>query len=180
MAPRLRLVPALGDTGHVRPAPLPIRVVLSDDHEAMRRSLRGLLEAEDDIEVLAEADNLESVEHEVRLSRPDVLVLDLGTHDGAAGIESIGRLGELGPETTIVGLTMQDDPAFAQHALTAGATGFVCKDMADVELVPAIRAAARGEQFVSARITERLDARGNGLQSARYGTAAEETVLQSS
>ena len=126
----------------------------------MRRSLRGLLDVEDDIEVIGEADNLESVEHEVRLSRPDVLVLDLDTHDGGTGIQSIGRLRELGPETMIVGLTMQDDPAFARHALTAGATGFVSKDIADAELVQAIRAAARGEQFVSARITERLDARG--------------------
>jgi DNA-binding NarL/FixJ family response regulator len=141
----------------------------------MRRSLRGLLDVEDDIEVIGEADNLETVEHQVRLSRPDVLVLDLGTHDGATGIESIGRLRELGPETTIVGLTMQDDPAFAQHALTAGATGFVSKDTADAELVQAIRAAARGEQFVSSRVATRLDVRRHGLQSVRYDTAADET-----
>lgn len=156
-------------------ARLPIRVVLADDHASMLRSLRGLLDGEDDIEVVGEAKEVEGVEGEVRLRQPDVLVLDLGMH-GSTVSESIDELRGCGPRTMIVGLTMQDDPAFAQHALTAGAVGFVSKDLADAELVQAIRAAARGEQFVSPRVAARLAARRRGgPQSVRYDARPEDS-----
>ncbi len=160
MAANLRLAPALGDATLVSSASLPVRVVLADDHALMRRSLRGLLDGEEGVEVVGEAEDLVSVEREVRLHQPHVLVLDLGMHDdGSSAIGSISRLHECGPRTMIVGLRMQDDPVFAQHALEAGAVGFVSKDLADAELVQAIRAAVRGEQFVSPRVAARLDAR---------------------
>ncbi|HSZ12822.1 MAG TPA: response regulator transcription factor [Solirubrobacteraceae bacterium] len=156
MDSRLHLVSAFDDAGSVPSAPSPIRVVLADDHALVRRSLRGLLDGVDDIEVVGEADSLESVEREVGLHQPHVLALDLGMHDGSTGIESIGRLRECGLGTTVVGMTMQDEPVFARHALIAGVAGFVSKHLADVELVQAIRAAARGEQFVSPRFAGRL------------------------
>lgn len=174
MASHLRLAPAL-DADLVSSAPLPIRVVLADDHALMRRSLRGLLDGEGDIEVVGEADDLVSVEREVRLRQPHVLVLDLGMHDGSPGLGSIGRLRECGPRTMIVGLTMQADRVFAQHALTAGAIGFVSKDLADEELAQAIRAAVRGEQFVSPRVAARLDARHVRTRRSRYDTASRES-----
>jgi len=122
----------------------------------MRRSLRGLLDDEEDLHVVGEADDLATLEREVRLRRPHVLALDLGMRDRTTGVGAITIVREGGLEVRIVGLTMQDDPAFARHALAAGALGFVYKDLADVELAPAIRAAARGERFVSLRVAGRL------------------------
>lgn len=140
----------------------------------MRRSLRRLLDGEEDVEVVGEADDLAFVEREVRSSQPHVLVLDLGMNGGSTDIKSVTRLRELAPRTMIVGLTMQDDPVFAQHALEAGAVGFVSKELADEELGPAIRAAVRGEQFVSPRVAARLDARHARTQRGRYETTSRE------
>lgn len=174
MASHLRLAPTPGETNHVSSGSSPIRVVLTDDHALMRRSLRGLLNGEEGVEVVGEAHDLVSTEREVRLRQPRVLVLDLGMKDGSTVAESIGRLRESGPQTMIVGLTMQDDPMFAQHALIAGAVGFVLKDLAESELAPAICAAARGERFVSPRVAARLDARRHaGAQDSGYRAARE-------
>ena len=139
------------------PSALPVRVVLADDHPLMRNSLRQLLDHEQDVEVIAEADDLESVLRRVREYRPHVLVLDLTLSRGSAS-EAIGQLRDRAPATEIVVLTMEDDPVFVQRAFIAGAVGFVLKDLADSELPQAIRAAARGEEYISPRVASRLDA----------------------
>ncbi len=157
MVTHLHLAPALTETGLNPSARLPIRVVLADDHALMRRSLRLLLEGEEGVDVIAEAGDLASAVSHVHGHRPHVLVLDLGMSNGS-NIEAIGQLRERAPETQIVVLTMQDNPVFAQHAFAAGALGFVAKELADSELPQAIRAAARGEQYVSPRVAPRLDA----------------------
>jgi two-component system response regulator NreC len=144
------------------PATLPVTVVLADDHKLMRRSLRLLLDGEEGVEVIAEASDLDSVMHRVQSERPQVLVLDLGLPDGSS-IEAIGQLRERAPETQIVALTMEDSPVFAQRALAAGALGFVAKELADDELPQAVRAAARGEEYISPRMAPRLDAIGRSL-----------------
>jgi len=158
MPSHLRLAPAPRDADSASPAPSPIHVVLADDHELMRASLRRLLEDEQDLRVIGEAGDLASAEREVERHRPHVLALDLGMHGGSTSFEAIGRLRERRPGTQVVGLTMHDDPVFAECALIAGAIGFVCKELADTELAHAIRAAARGEQFVSRLVAGRLDA----------------------
>jgi len=144
------------------PAPSPsaqrsIRVVLADDHAFMRRGLRLLLEGEPDVEVIAEAGDLSAAEARVQGHLPDVLVLDL-MMPGGSSIEAIRQLRERVPQTQIVVLTMADNPVFAQRALSSGAIGFVLKDLADTELPDALRAAARGEEYVSPRVASGLDA----------------------
>ena len=110
-----------------------ISVVLADDHALMRRSLRLVLDGEATIEVVAEADDLATVERHVHGDQPRVLVLDLGMPDGS-GLPAIGNLRRAAPETQIVVITMEDNPGFAQRALAAGASGFVLKDHAEEEL----------------------------------------------
>ncbi len=135
----------------------PIRVVLADDHALMRRSLRLLLDGMDGVSVIAEADDAASVTRHVTGHGPHVLVLDLNMQGGSS-IGTISRLQEQAPDTKIVVMTMQEDPVFAQRAFAAGAVGFVSKELADEELPVAVRAAARGEEFVSPRVAVRLDA----------------------
>lgn len=139
------------------PVDAPIRVVLADDHEMMRRSLRLLLDGEDEVEVVAEANDISAVARHVEEHQPHVLVLDLNMPRGSS-IEAIGRLRERAPETHIVVITMEENPVFAQRAFAAGAIGFVAKDLAEAELLEAIRTAARGEEFVSPRIAAGLEA----------------------
>jgi two-component system response regulator NreC len=156
MAAHLHLAASAGDCAPAV-ADAPIRVVLADDHALMRRSLRLLLSSEEGVEVIAEADDMAGVTRHVLGQEPRVLVLDLNM-PGGSSIEAISRLRERAPDTKIVVMTMDENPVFAQRAFAAGALGFVAKDRADGELVRAVRAAARDEEFVSPRIAKRLDA----------------------
>lgn len=134
--------------------PVPIRVVLADDHAMMRHGLRLTLDDAHDVEVVAEADDMASARSHVQLRAPDVLVLDLRIRGGSS-VEMIGALREHSPATKVVVLSMDDSPAFAQHALAAGALGFVLKELADSELADAVRAAARGQRYVSPHVMAR-------------------------
>lgn len=128
-----------------------IRVVIADDHAVVRRGLRQLLDAEDGFEVVAEAADLESARRCVRGHHPDVLVLDLNLTNGL----SLGAIPELRadcPETQIVVLTMQSEPAYARRALAAGALGYVLKEAAESELVEALRRAADGDRYLNPRL----------------------------
>jgi two-component system response regulator NreC len=136
---------------------VPIRVVLADSHALMRRSLRLLLDGEEDVEVVGEADDLAGVVRRVEGDRPDVLLLDLSM-PGGSSVEAIGRLRARTPATQVVALTMEDDPVFARRAFAAGAVGFVMTERSDAELLQAIRAAARGEEYISPQMAPRLDA----------------------
>ena len=176
MSSHLHLAPSPPGTGSAVYAASPIRVVLADDHTMMRRTLRLLLDGEDGVEVIAEADDLASVMRNVHAHQPRVLVLDLNMPDGS-GIEALSQLRERVPETQIVVMTMQDSPAFAQRAFAAGAIGFVVKELADEELPQAVRAAARGEEYVSPRMAARLDALHKALTEDKL-TAREVEVLR--
>jgi len=176
MSSHLHLAPSPPGTGSAVYAASPIRVVLADDHTMMRRTLRLLLDGEDGVEVIAEADDLASVMRNVHAHQPRVLVLDLNMPDGS-GIEALSQLRERAPETQIVVMTMQDSPAFAQRAFAAGAIGFVVKELADEELPQAVRAAARGEEYVSLRMAARLDALHHALTEDKL-TAREVEVLR--
>jgi two-component system response regulator NreC len=134
-----------------------IRVVLADDHAIVRRNLRLLLDDEDDVAVVSEAETIGSVVRNVHGHAPHVLVLDLQM-PGGSSVEAIRRLREQVPATEIVVLTMERSPAFAQRAIDAGAIGFVLKDRADIELPEAVRRAARGDEFVSPHVAAGLDA----------------------
>jgi two-component system, NarL family, response regulator NreC len=135
----------------------PITVVVADDHELMRRSLRLVLGGDEDVEVIAEAGDLLTALREVNGHLPHVLVLDLQMPDGSS-IELIRQLRLRVPETEVVVVTMEDGPAYARAAIDAGAMGFVLKQYAAHDLPVAVRCAARGEQYVSARVGARLDA----------------------
>jgi two-component system response regulator NreC len=156
MPGRLRLAYPPASEGRSEQA-VRITVVLADDHAVMRRSLRLLLDSTVSVNVLAEASDLTTATQYVRRYLPRVLVLDLGLASGSC-IETVAALRAQVPHTEIVVLTMEESPLFAQQAFDAGAVGFVVKDRADSELVDAIGHAARGEEYVSARVARGLDA----------------------
>jgi two-component system response regulator NreC len=131
-----------------------IRILLADDHAVVRSGLRHVLGAEDDMEVVAEAGDLEETLRKVRGHRPDVLVLDLNL-GRSSSLPAIPQLSEL---TRVVVLTMQDDPAFARRALADGAAGFVLKETAEGVLLDAVRQAAAGGTYLDPALGARLAA----------------------
>ncbi len=165
MMPFFRLAP-VPDSEPDAAAQEQIRIVLGDDHAAMRQTLRLLLDGEADLDVVAETDSLRSTMGQLRERRPDVLVFDLGmsTHDSA--IETLRELSKDARGTRIVALTMNNDAAFARRALDAGASGLVLKEMADSDLPAAVRVASRDERYVSPLLAAKLN----------EGKTAEDTV----
>jgi two-component system response regulator NreC len=131
------------------------RIVLADDHQVVRAGLRMLLDAEADFEVVAEASDVDAAKRYVRGHHPHVLVLDLNM-PGGSSLEAIPIIREESPDTQIVVLTMQQEPAFAREALRAGALGYVLKEAADDELVEAVRRAAVGERYLNPTLGARI------------------------
>ena len=149
-----------------------IRVLLAGHQAPIVPNLRGLLDGERGLEVVGEESDLHALARRTRGRRPHVLVLDLGRSRGAC-IQTITRLREQWPDSHVVVLTMDDDAALARHALNAGARAFVLKEMADSDLPAAIRSAARGEQFVSPRVSKRLPPRRGGPPQTGRGPPGE-------
>ncbi len=134
----------------------PIRIVLADDHAVVRAGLRLLLDAETDLEVVAQAGDVDGALRAVLGHKPDVLVLDLNMPGEQTSLEALPGIAERSPGTKTVILTMQEDPEYARRALRAGALGYVLKEAADVELVEAVRRAAGGETYLNPALGARL------------------------
>jgi DNA-binding NarL/FixJ family response regulator len=132
------------------------RVVVVDDQELVRAGLRMILEAEDDLQVVAEAsDGQEALEVCARHA-PDVVLMDVRMPrlDGVGATRRLVATGR--PAPAVVVLTTYDLDEHVYDALQAGATGFLLKDVPPEQLVAAIRVAARGDALLAPQVTRRL------------------------
>ncbi|MET0726863.1 MAG: response regulator transcription factor [Acidimicrobiales bacterium] len=120
-----------------------IRVFLLDDHDVVRRGLRDLLEAEDDIEVVGEADRAEQAVRRIAALRPDVAVLDVRLPDGD-GVEVCREVRSHNPDVVCLMLTSFSDDEALFDAVMAGAAGYLLKQVRENDLVAAIRTVAAG------------------------------------
>ena len=127
--------------------PLKTRILLADDHAVVRRGLKLVLDAEPDLEVVAEAsDGAEAVE--VAMTEAvDLAILDV-TMPRLTGIQAARRISERKPELRTLILSMHDNEGYFFEALRSGASGYVLKSVADRDLVEACRATMRGEPFI--------------------------------
>ncbi len=123
------------------------RVFLLDDHEIVRRGLRELFDAEDDIEVVGEASTAEQALDRIPSTRPDVAVLDVRLPDGD-GVEVCRELISLHPEIRCLMLTSFADDEALFSAILAGASGYVLKDVRGNDLVSAVRRVAAGQSLI--------------------------------
>jgi DNA-binding NarL/FixJ family response regulator len=132
------------------------RVLLADDHAAVADQLRGVLEPE--FEVVATVGDGDALVAAADALRPDVIVADVAMpgRDGIAAARAILRRD---PDARIVLVTVHNDPALVRQGLAAGALGYVLKLAAGEELVPAVRAALRGQRHVSQGVAERAPPR---------------------
>ncbi len=134
-----------------------ISVVLADDHVIVRDGIRMVLEAEPDIEVVAEAGTAEDAFRYVIRHHPSILILDLNM-PGSPSLDIIPAINEGSPGTRVVVLTMQSETVFVRAAFKAGAAGYVVKHSAASELVEAIRATMKGGTFLNPALGAKLAA----------------------
>jgi DNA-binding NarL/FixJ family response regulator len=136
-----------------------IRVFLLDDHEVVRRGVRELLEAEDDIEVVGEAGTAEEAHGRIPATSPDVAILDVRLPDGN-GVEVCRDVRSARPELRCIMLTSFADDEALFDAIMAGADGYVLKQVKGADLVDAVRRVASGQSLldpsVTAKVLERL------------------------
>ena len=141
------------------------RVFLLDDHEIVRRGLRDLIEAEDDLEVVGEAGTADEALRRIPSTRPDVAVLDVRLPDGD-GVSVCRDVRSSHPEVRCLMLTSFSDDEALLGAVMAGAAGYVLKDIRGGDLVGAVRPVAAGGSLLDARSTAHVLARLRDRQAA--------------
>jgi DNA-binding NarL/FixJ family response regulator len=128
-----------------------IRILLADDHEIVREGFRAAVDREDDMVVVAEADDGEETVRLTDEHDPDVVVVDIGM-PVLNGIEATRRIRREHPEVRVIALSVHDESQYVTEMLKAGARGYLVKTCAMGELVGAIRAVYAGETYLSSKV----------------------------
>src|SRR5687768_12675597 len=128
-----------------------LRILLADDHTVVRQGLRKVLEERPDWEVVAEAGDGRDAVRQAEQLKPDVAILDVAM-PLLNGIEATRQIARRVPGTRILVLSMHADEAYVAQILQAGATGYLLKDSADVDLLQAVAAVSQGKSFFSPAI----------------------------
>ena len=131
------------------------RVFLLDDHEVVRRGLRELFDAEDDLEVAGETGSAEEAHHRIPVANPHVAVLDVRLPDGS-GIEVCREIRPRSPEIACVMLTSFADDEAVYAAILVGAAGYLLKQIRGTDLIDGIRRVGRGESLLDPAVTTRV------------------------
>lgn len=134
---------------------MPIQILIADDHGVLRAGLRALLNAEPDLQVTDEAADGPEALRLIQTRRPDVALLDIGL-PGLSGIEVTRRLQKTLPKVRVLILTVHEDESLLREAIRAGAAGYIVKRAVESELIDAIRAVWRGNQYVHPAMTHAL------------------------
>ena len=132
-----------------------IKVLLADDHRIVREGLRRIVDACDDMEVVAEAADGKEAIRLIRKRRPDVAVIDISMPE-IDGLEVLQQLQPEFPELSILILTMHEEQQYAVRAIEAGARGYITKKSAPEQLVKAIRRVHTGSLYLSEEVAEAL------------------------
>jgi len=144
--------------------PKALRIMLVDDHEVVRQGLRALLEAEEDLDVIAEAGDGAQAIDTARIHEPDVVVMDVRMPD-MSGVEACRGIRDMRPETQVIMLTSYSDDEALFNSIMAGAAGFVLKQIRGSDLVDAIRQVGSGQSLLDPSVTRRVLER---LRKSKY------------
>lgn len=132
-----------------------ITVIIADDHPIVRQGLSQLLEVQDDLQVVGEADDGATAIEQVQDKLPDVVLMDL-VMPGMNGVEATRQIRQISPHTQVVVLTSHHEDALVFPAVKAGALSYLLKSSLPEEVIDAVRAAARHEARLHPRIAKRL------------------------
>ncbi len=130
-----------------------IRILLVDDHTILREGVRTLLNTQEDMEVVGEAEDGEQAVNLVKKIRPDIVLMDIGL-PGINGIEATKRIKRENPEVKVLVLSMHDNEEYIAPVFQAGASGYVLKRLASKELVSALRAVHQGHSILHPALTD--------------------------
>jgi len=153
----------------------PLRILLADDHTMVRQGLRKVLEERPEWQVVAEAGDGHEAVRLAELHKPNVAVLDVAM-PLLNGIEATRRIAKRVPHTRILVLSMYSDEAYVTQMMKAGATGYLLKDSAGVDLLEAVQAVAQGKSYFSPAVARlMLDdyARQRGTDDDRYESLSD-------
>lgn len=131
------------------------RVLLADDHDLVRAGFRALMQSFSGVEVVAEADDGREALRLIEIHRPHIAVMDI-MMPGLNGLEATARIVKEFPKTRVIILSMNAAEEYVLKAMRVGAAGYILKDGNPAELEQAIRAVARGETFLSSKISQHL------------------------
>lgn len=163
-----------------------MKVLLAEDHTVVRQGLRALLAAEEDIDIVGEAENGRQAVQMVKRLEPDVVVMDIAM-PVLNGLEATRQISRATPNTKVLVLSSYNDDEYVQQVTEAGAAGYLVKQSAANDLIKAIREVYRGNAFFSPSIAKRLrdqcrDALANGRTTGPkrpdHLTTREAEVLQ--
>jgi two-component system response regulator NreC len=157
--------------GTAPPEAATITIVVADDHAVVRGGLRRLLDAEPDLQVVAEAGDVEETKARMAEHQPGILLLDLHM-PGGGSLPALRAIRDASPSTGVLVLTMQDDPGYAREAMLRGARGYVLKEAEEADLLHAVRTVAAGSTYLQPELGARLLAGSSPL------TARERDVLR--
>jgi DNA-binding NarL/FixJ family response regulator len=132
-----------------------IRVLLADDHDLVRAGFRSLVQSFGGVQVVAEADDGREALRQIEIHRPHIVLMDI-MMPGLNGLEATARIAKDFPKTRVIILTMNAAEEYVLKAMRVGAAGYLLKDGNPAELEQAIRAVARGETFLSSKVSHHL------------------------
>jgi two-component system invasion response regulator UvrY len=132
-----------------------INVMLVDDHAVVRMGFRMLLEATEDIRVVAEAESAEVAYQQIATTQPDVIVMDISL-GGTMGVEATRRIVARDKHARVLGLSSHEDPSYVRYMLKAGALGYLSKRTAPDELIHAIRQVSEGRMYIDSHLSQRM------------------------
>jgi len=160
----------------------PIRLIVVDDHTLVLAGIRALLEEIEGVTIVAQAHNGRDAVALAIAEKPDLVVMDISMKE-LNGIEATMQIRAALPDTRVLILSMHATEDFVRRALKAGASGYIVKDSAPLELKMAIEAIARGEHYISSRVSKHLvtglaDAGAQGQSSIDTLTPRQREILQ--
>jgi DNA-binding NarL/FixJ family response regulator len=132
-----------------------IRILLAEDHETMRAGLRLIVNTQPDMEVVGEAGDGRTAVQRAQELMPDIVVMDVSM-PVLNGLKATEKLKQVCPQVRVLTLTRHTDDGYLQQLLRAGASGYVLKQSAPSEVIQAIRAVAKGGQYIDSTITEKI------------------------
>jgi DNA-binding NarL/FixJ family response regulator len=157
-----------------------IRVVLADDHPVVLAGMKALIDASPDIEVAGESNNGHAALQVLNAKAPDIAIIDISMPE-MGGVTLANRIAQDHAATKVLVLTAQEDRAYVQQLLAAGARGYVLKRSAADELIRAIRTVHAGGVYIDPAIADKVLAQKNATEPAAAGIALsdrEEAVLK--
>ena len=132
-----------------------IRIVIADDHPIFRRGLRSVIETDQQLKIVAEAEEGEAALEQIQILRPEIAILDMEMPN-RDGFEVMQEIQEKKLPVAVIFLTMYKDERFFNTALDRGAKGYVLKDSAVNDIIAGIKAVAAGQHFISPQLSTYL------------------------